>query len=205
MDSFDVLIIGGSAAGLSCALILGSAVHKPFANNKKIGIVTHQKSSALNEALLNNVLGFKKGTKGSQVLIDGLNQLSDLYPHVVQIDNEKVTKIEGEFPNFKVFTNKNNYITRTIVVAVGPSNLFNIEGLMQYVIPHHSLPPQKERVMLKNNNHLVAEGIYVAGVLAGWRSQFAIAAGSGSQVATDILTVWNDGNHAMIHDAVSNN
>ncbi len=203
MDAFDVLIIGGSAAGLSCALILGSAVHKPFANNKKKGIVTHQKSSALNEALLNNVLGFKKGTKGSQVLSDGLNQLSELYPHVVQIDNEKVTKIEGEFPNFRVFTNKNSYNTKTVVVAVGPSNLFNIEGLMQYVIPHHSLPPQKERIMLKNNNHLVAEGIYVAGVLAGWRSQFAIAAGSGAQVATDILTFWNGGNHSMIHDSIS--
>jgi hypothetical protein len=203
METFDVLIIGGSAAGLSCALILGSAVNKPFANNKKIGIVVHQKSSALNEALLNNVLGFKKGTKGIHVLEEGLKQLSELYPHVTQIDNEKVTKIEGKFPNFKVFTNKNNYNTKTVVVAVGPSNLFNIEGLIQYVIPHHSLPPQKERVMLKNNNHLVADGIYVAGVLAGWRSQFAIATGSGAQVATDILTLWNDGNPAMVHDSLS--
>lgn len=204
MDTFDVLIIGGSAAGLSCALILGSAVNKPFANNKKIGIVAHQKSSALNDALLNNVLGFKKGTKGSQVLVDGIVQLTELYPHVTQIDNEKVTKIEGEFPNFKVFTNKNSYNTKTVVVAIGPSNLFNIEGLMHYVIPHHSLPPQKERVMLKNNNHLIAEGIYVAGVLAGWRSQFAIATGSGAQVATDILTLWNDGNHTMVHDSIAN-
>lgn len=203
MDTFDVLIIGGSAAGLSCALILGSAVDKPYAKNKKIGIVAHQKSSALNEALLNNVLGFKKGTKGNQILENGLTQLSELFPHVIQIENEKVTKVEGEFPNFKVFTNKNYYNAKTVVVAVGPSNLFNIEGLMQYVIPHHSLPPQKERVMLKNNNHLVANGIYVAGVLAGWRSQFAIAAGSGAQVATDILTLWNEGCHTMVHDKIS--
>ncbi|PKP13958.1 MAG: pyridine nucleotide-disulfide oxidoreductase [Bacteroidetes bacterium HGW-Bacteroidetes-3] len=202
MDAFDVLIIGGSAAGLSCALILGSAVQKPYAENKNIGIVVHQKSSALHEALLNNVLGFKKGTRGHQVLADGLNQLSEQYPHVVQIENEKVNKIEGEFPNFKVVTNKNSYQAKTVVVAVGPSNLFNIEGLMQYVIPHHSLPPHKERIMLKNNNHLVAEGIYVAGVLAGWRSQFTIAAGSGAQVATDILTLWNDGNHSMVHDSI---
>lgn len=203
MDTFDVLIIGGSAAGLSCALILGSAVKKPFAENKKIGIITHQKNSRLHEALLNNVLGFKKGTRGDQVLENGLNQLSDLYPHVIQIENEKMTKIEGEFLSFKVFTNKNSYNVKTIVVAVGPSNFFNIEGLMQYVIPHHSLPPQKERIMLKNNNHLVTDGLYVAGVLAGWRSQFAIAAGSGAQVATDILTLWNNGNHSMVHDSLS--
>lgn len=202
MKTFDVLIIGGSAAGLSCALILGSAVKKPFAENKKIGIIAHQKSSALNEALLNNVLGFKKGRRGDQVLADGLNQLSELYPHVIQIENEKVTKIEGEFPSFNIFTNKNKYKAKAIVVAVGPSNLFNIEDLMQYVIPHHSLPPQKERIMLKNNNHLVTDGIYVAGVLAGWRSQFAIAAGSGAQVATDILTLWNNGYHSMVHDTI---
>ncbi len=202
METFDVLIIGGSVSGLSCALILGSAVHKPFANNKKIGIVAHQKSSALNDALLNNVLGLKKETRGNQVLADGRAQLSELFPHVIQIENEKVTKIEGEFPNFTVFTNKNSYNAKSIVVAVGASNLFNIEGLMQFVIPHHSLPPKKERIMLKNNNHLVAEGIYVAGVLAGWRSQFAIAAGSGAQVATDILTLWNDGYHSMIHDSI---
>lgn len=202
MGTFDVLIVGGSAAGLSCALILGSAVDKPFAKNKKIGIVVHQKSSALNEAILNNVLGLKKGTRGDQVLADGRNQLSGSYPHVIQIENEKVTKIEGEFPNFTVFTNKNSYKTKSVVVAVGPSNFFNIKGLMKYVIPHHGLPPQKERIMLKNSNHLVAEGIYVAGVLAGWRSQFAIAAGSGAQVATDILTAWNDGNHTMVHEKI---
>lgn len=202
MKNFDVLIIGGGAAGLSCALILGSAVTKPFATDKKIGIFTHQKTSALQTAELNNVLGFKKGTKGEVILKEGLTQLSELYPSIVQIEKEKVVSVEGEAPNFKITTNKNSYNCSTIVVAVGPSNLFNIEGLTKYVIPHISLPPQKERIMLKNTNHLVVKGIYVAGVLAGWRSQYAIAAGSGSQVATDILSEWNGGNHTMIHDVI---
>ncbi len=41
----------------------------------------------------------------------------------------------------------------------------------------------------------MTEGIYVAGTLAGWRSQFSIASGSGASVATDILTLWNKGEH----------
>ncbi len=50
---------------------------------------------------------------------------------------------------------------------------------------------------------MVADGICVAGVLAGWRSQFATATGSGAHVATDILTEWNNGNPVMIHDTIS--
>lgn len=203
MNNFNTLIIGGSAAGLSAALILGSALKKPFATGKKIGIITHQKSSALKTAELNNVLGFKKGTKGEDILKFGLNQLSENYPEIIQIEKEKVIKIEGNYPSFNVVTNKNSYQTENIIVAVGPSNLFNIEGLNKFVLPHINLPPQKKKIMLKNTNHLVTKGIYVAGVLAGWRSQFAIAAGSGAQVATDILTEWNDDKHTMIHDTLS--
>jgi len=202
MNNFNTLIIGGSAAGLSCALILGSALKRPYAIDKKIGIITHQKSSALKKAELNNVLGFKKGTKGEAILKFGLEQLSEDYPNILQIEKEKVIKIEGVYPNYTVATNKNSYKTKNIVVAVGPSNLFNIEGLNKFVQPHIGLPARKERIMLSNINHLVTKGVYVAGVLAGWRSQFAIAAGSGAQVATEILTLWNDGNHTMIHDTI---
>ncbi len=203
MSSFDVLIIGGGAAGLSCALILGSAYKKPFANDKKIGIFTHQKNSALQTAELNNVLGFKKGTKGVNILTEGTIQLSELYPHVLQIPNEKVVEIKQEKNSITVITNKNTYSAKNIVVAVTPSNLFNIEGLNQYVQVHTNMPVEKEKIMLKNSNHLVTKGIYVAGVIAGWRSQFAIAAGSGASVATDILTEWNNGNHAMVHDVIA--
>ena len=45
-------------------------------------------------------------------------------------------------------------------------------------------------------------GVYVCGTLSGCRSQFAIAAGSGASVATDILTLWNNGEHSQVHDKV---
>jgi len=201
--NFDVLIIGGGAAGMSCALVLGSAKNKPFAANKNVGIIMHQKASALANGLFNNVLGMEPGTTGKEILEKGKKQLTNSYPHIVQIEKEKVTKIEGKLDSFTVFTNKNTYQAKSIVIAVGPSNLFNIEGLIQFVEPHQNLPAAKERIQLKNTNHKVTDGIYVAGVLAGWRSQFSVATGSGAHVATDILTKWNNGNHTMIHDVVS--
>lgn len=196
----DVLIIGGGVAGMSCALVLGSAKIKPYAIDKKIGIVIHQKSSALDRAVFNNVLGIPSGTTGKEILKSGKKQLSDTYPHVIQIENEKVLEIEGKSIGYLVRTNKNSYQSKILVIATGKSNLFNIKGLMQYVEPHQNLPVIKERIQLKNANHKVAENIYVAGVQAGWRSQFATAAGSGSHVATDILTLWNNGETSMVHD-----
>ena len=162
----------------------------------------HQKSSALERGLFNNVLGISPGTSGKEILENGKRHLAQVYPHVDQIVKEKVLKIVNHQEYSEVITSKNKYLSKIMVIAVGPSNLFNIEGLMQFVEPHKNLPPKKERIQLKNTNHKVTSNIYVAGVLAGWRSQFATAAGSGTQVATDILTLWNNGNTTMIHDTM---
>ena len=199
---YDVLIIGGGVSGVSCALVLGSANKKPFAVDKKIGIITHQKASNLQEALFNNAYGIPAGTLGADLLTQSVAQLKEQYPHVDQIENEKVLKIEGQAGNFTVVTNKKSYLTKLVVVAINSSQTFGIEGLMQYVIPHKKAIPEKNRIQLINNDHLVTDGIYVAGTLAGWRSQLAIAAGSGASVATDILTLWNDGMHAQGHDSI---
>ena len=199
---FDVLIIGGGVSGVSCALILGSAKNKPFAQDKNIGIIAHQKTSSLQEALFNNAYGIVPGKLGSELLSESTEHLHKLYPHVIQIDNEKVMKVEGEFPNFTIVTNKNSYQTKNIVVAIGFSNTFDIVGLMDYVEPHKKALAVKQRIQLKNEDHKVAEGIYVVGTLAGWRSQLAIAAGSGAAVATDILTLWNDGISSQSHDSI---
>jgi len=200
----DVLIIGGGVSGLSCALVLGSAHKKPFVQDKKIGIITHQKTSSLQEAIFYNAYGVPSGKLGSELLTESVQHLQESYPHVTQIEGEKVLKVVGQFPNFTVTTNKNSYQAKIIVVAIGYSNTFNIEGLMHYVEPHKKALAEKQRIQLKNEDHKVTEGIYVVGTLAGWRSQLAIAAGSGAAVATDILTLWNNGISSQSHDSIKN-
>ena len=199
---FDVLLIGGGVSGMSCALVLGSAKNKSFAKDKKIGIFTHQKSSSLQEAVLNNAYGIAPGTLGSDLLKESIHHLSQTYPHITQIPEEKILKIEGKSPEFMVTTNKNIYKTKTVVIGIGAANTFTIDGLMEYVEPQQKSLAEKQRIQLKNIDHKVAEGIYVIGTLAGHRSQLAIAAGSGAAVATDILTLWNDGVQTHSHDSI---
>jgi NADH dehydrogenase FAD-containing subunit len=200
--NLDVLIIGGGVAGISCALILGSAKNKSFVIDKHIAIITHQKTSSLQEALFNNAYGIAAGKLGADLLRESKKQLSELYPHISQIEGEKVLKIEGIYPDFTVTTNKNYYQTKNIVVAIGYSNTFSIDGLMGFVEPHKKAVIEKQRIQLKNTDHKVTDGIFVVGTLAGWRSQLAIAAGSGAAVATDILTIWNNGIDSQSHDSV---
>ncbi|WP_333693216.1 FAD-dependent oxidoreductase [Flavobacterium sp.] len=198
----DVLIIGGGVSGVSCALLLGSAHSKPFASDKNIALIAHQKASSLQDALFNNAYGIEAGKLGRELLSESLTHLSATYPHILQIPNEKVLKIEGENQNFLVTTNKNIYQTKLVVIGIGAGNPFTIEGLEEYVIPHQKANPEKNRIQLKNHDHLVKDGVYVCGTLAGWRSQLSIASGSGAAVATDILTLWNGGVHVQVHDSI---
>tara|TARA_R100001369_G_scaffold75568_1_gene104490 strand:- start:246 stop:851 length:606 start_codon:yes stop_codon:yes gene_type:complete len=200
--TFDAIIIGGGAAGLSCALVMGSAKDKTFAKDKNIAIITHQKTSHLQNALFNNVLGLQPGALGSDILNSGKQQLIDLYPHITQIEKEKVTAIEKHSQSFTITTNRNTYKSKIVVIAIGYTHLMTIKGLEHFIEPHPRAAIEKDRIWLNNKDHLIEDHLYVAGTLAGWRSQFAMACGSGSHVATDILTLWNNGKHTKIHDKV---
>lgn len=201
---FDVLIIGGGVSGMSCALLLGSAQHKPFAANKKIGVITHQKASSLQNAVFNNAYGIPAGTTGASLLAKSKTHLATLYPHVIQLENIKITAISGELNQFTVTTLTGEILeSRRVVIAIGAGNPFPIAGVESYVIPHQKANPDKNRLQLRNTDHMVKPGLYVCGTLAGWRSQLPIAAGSGASVATDILTEWNEGIPVQVHDSVN--
>lgn len=199
---YDCLIIGGGVSGMQCALVLGSAKNKPFSSNKKIGIIMHQRASHLSNALFNNVLGLSPETLGRDILTSGTQQLTELYPHINQIEKEKVLSVSKVENGYQVSTNKNTYTTKIAVLALNYAKPFTIKGLEEYMIPHKKSNPEKDRIQLKNTDHFIKKGLYCCGTIAGHRSQFAIAAGSGASLATDILTIWNDGKHSKVHDKI---
>lgn len=201
MAIFDILIIGGGVAGVSCAQVLGSAFKKDFVKDKKVGIVMHQKASMLQDAVFFNAYGIKLGTLGRDLLEQSQEDLA-YYQEIEQIKGEKVVSVYPKEGYFEITTNRASYQAKAVVVATNSSPSFDIDGLMQYVEPHKKSLLTKNRIQLKNEDHLVKEGLYVAGTLAGHRSQLAIAAGSGAAVATDILTLWNGGIETHSHDSL---
>ena len=130
--------------------------------------------------------------------------MTDLYPHVSQIEGQKVTAVINNEDDqvYKVITNKGEYYSKIVVIALNYAKPFEIVGLEQYVEKHSRANPIKDRIQLRNFNQLIKECLYVCGTIAGWRSQFAIAAGSGASVGTDILTLWNDNISTKIHDKI---
>ena len=202
MKHFDALIIGGGVSGMQCALVLGSAKKKSFASDKEIGILLHQRTSHLQNALFNNVLGLETGALGKDILESGKQQLTNSYNHISQIHNEKAIEINAANNGYIITTNKQLYFSKVVVLALNYSKPFSIKGLDNFIIPHERANPKKDRIQLKNNNHLIKDGLYACGTIAGWRSQFAIAAGSGASVATDVLTLWNDEVSVKVHDKI---
>ena len=77
----------------------------------------------------------------------------------------------------------------------GIGGLAALVGAMQQAIQHW-FPWQ-----LFLGRALPRVAAYVIGTLAGCRSQLTIAAGSGAAVATDLLTLWNEGVPVQVHDS----
>ena len=116
--------------------------------------------------------------------------------------DKKVVAIEDYNSVYKIVTNKTTYVSKIVVIALNYSKPFTINGLDNYIEPHQKANVEKDRIQLKNKDHLIKNNLYCCGTIAGFRSQFAIAAGSGASVATDILTLWNNGKHVKVHDKV---
>ena len=201
---YDILIVGGGPAGLSCAITVGSAVEHEmgFAKGKKV-LVIDNGNSDLKSAKLNNVPGIKRGTIGKELLEQIKDQAKE-YSCVEILEDtvQKVLKNSG----FVVQTASGNSFEADVVVLASGFKAFDIEGLDLDVV-ENPLSPKPGRVMIKTNQNYEAldkdgnaiENLYVAGLLAGFSSMFTCAAGSGVQVGINILNKYA-GKPIVIHD-----
>ncbi|WP_457639872.1 FAD-dependent oxidoreductase [Persephonella sp.] len=196
MEKFSVVIIGGGPAGLTCGITLASAEGKfDFVEGNKY-LVIYDEYSDLDKALLNNVPAVQKGTKGKE-LLERIRKQAEEFPSL-KLKKGKVVKAEGEKGSFWIKLEDGSEFTAEYLVIATGFHKFDIEGLDVQVVPHRKSPRQG-KIMIKNENGKVREGLFVAGLVAGVPTMYACASGSGAEVACDILSEWA-GKTVVVHD-----
>ncbi|WP_457643046.1 FAD-dependent oxidoreductase [Persephonella sp.] len=196
MEKFSVVIIGGGPAGLTCGITLASAEGKfDFVEGNEY-LVIYDEYSDLDKALLNNVPAVQKGTKGKE-LLERIRKQAEEFPSL-KLKKGKVVKAEGEKGSFWIKLEDGSEFTAEYLVIATGFHKFDIEGLDVQVVPHRKSPRQG-KIMIKNENGKVREGLFVAGLVAGVPTMYACASGSGAEVACDILSEWA-GKTVVVHD-----
>lgn len=194
---YDVVIVGGGVAGLSCSLTLASMKgHFDWADNKRF-LVIDNNSSDLLKAMLNNVPGIPKGTLGKNA-IENLREQAKSYGNVDIIDG-RVVKIDGHKGNFNIHLEDGRIFYSDYVVIATGFHKFDIECEGLEIIDNKKSPrPGKIQIKVDSESRAM-DGLYIAGLLAGVSTMYACAAGSGVQVACNIMAEYADKN-VVVHD-----
>ena len=190
-----VVIIGGSIAGLSAALVLASAIKGELDFELSV-IEKGGKEADLHQACVYNVPLFKSGIDGEEIITSTKEQLNKLAK--VEFIEGEATEIRGEKGNFEVsgegFVKKADYV----IVATGASAC-EIKGLEFFVKPHKLMPKPGKVCLEVSGRNVVRDGIYAAGIVSGVTTMVACAMGSATETACAILSDIA-GNVAVIHD-----
>ena len=193
---YDVIIVGGGASGLACALTLASSRGRGWSwAEGKTYLVFDTGESDLHKAYLKNVPGVQPMT-GTQLLEVIREQIKDWGG--VEFSNEKVVEIKKDGEVYKVYTETGKEYSAKYVVLAGGFKEFSIKGLELEVVENPK-SPKPGRVMIKHKDFEAMPNLFVVGTLAGLSSHFTSCAGSGVEVAIEILSRMA-GKRIVIHD-----
>lgn len=194
---YDVIIIGGGAAGYGCALTLASVENtQEWAKDKKYLMIDNGKSDMLNASFF-NLAGVPFGIGGDELYAKMQTQLSNFKS--CETKNGTVLKLEKNGEYFDVSTKGETLQAKIVVIATG-MHKFEIECDLTNVITHADVM-KPGKVALDNNDNKIAKNLYVAGLASGAKTMFAIANGEGAKVACEIFKLWT-GKAAVAHDTI---
>lgn len=167
---YDVIIIGGGPAGVSASLYTKRA-------NRKTLIIYHNESNLEYAKKIENYYGFENGISGKELYETGLKQAINLG---VEVKKDELLKIEpSENNTFKVITTQNEYISKTVIIAIGI---------------------KKAKAKIKGIKELEGRGISYCAICDGffYRNKNVSVLGSGSYALSETNDLINIAKHITI-------
>jgi thioredoxin reductase len=158
-NSFDVVVIGGSYAGLSAAMSLGRCL-------RKVLVIDNGQPRNLTVKQANNLFG-NDGMKPESLKKEVLKQL-EKYKQYLNFHVGTVTEVSGEDSKFKVKTDKGQTVSaQKIIFATGATDpLPDIAGLReQWGKNAHHCPYCHGFESVSGKTVLISEGLSGAGML----------------------------------------
>jgi thioredoxin reductase (NADPH) len=170
-----VLIAGGGASGLTCALFLARAGVR--------STVMDQNRSILKRAYLHNYPGVAP--------LVGTNWLTHLHDTVAAIGHVtfadgRINALKAEDGGFVAEVGTESIHGDLLVIASGQTPTPFIDSLGLDTVPPVQ-PYVQTNLVVDRWGATNVEGVYGCGVVAGFPSQAVIAAGSGANVAVGIV------------------
>lgn len=189
----SVVIVGGSIAGLTAALVLASAKNAEL--DFAISIIDDNKAD-LQAVAIYNVPLFPRAITGKEIIESTKKQIDSLLK--VEYIQGCVTEISGKKGDFQVIGEGINKTAEYIILATGASR-FDIKGLDNVVVPHELMNKPNKIKLRWSGRQQVQEGIYVAGLASGVTTMVTCAMGSASEAACAILSDIK-GEVTIVHD-----
>lgn len=120
---YDVIIIGAGPAGITASLYIKRA-------NLNTLVIYKDKSNLEKAEKIENYYGFENGITGIKLYEKGIQQAKNIG---VDVKKEEVIKISGDNKNFTIFTDKEKYTAKSLILATGnKKNQPKIKGLEEF-------------------------------------------------------------------------
>ncbi|TLD97760.1 NAD(P)/FAD-dependent oxidoreductase [Helicobacter jaachi] len=189
----SVVIVGGSIAGLTAALVLASA--KGSELDFDITIIDEGKADLKNVAIY-NVAMFPRGVEYKEIIEHTKKQIDSLL-HVKYLDGV-VEEISGQKGSLHTKGSGIDFKSDYVVLATGAGH-FNIKGFGDIVKPHNLMNKPNKIRLEWSGRQKVKDGVYVAGLASGVTTMVGAAIGSATEAACAILSDIK-GEVTIVHD-----
>jgi thioredoxin reductase (NADPH) len=170
-EHFDVIIVGGGAAGLSCALFLVRA-------QLRVALFDNKQSSLRRVERVNNYLGFPHGIRGGELLDLGHAQALRFG---VKMFDEEIATVRKIDSGFAIDAGDSIHTCRSFVLASNKRTDLAVQLGLQ-------LGGFGSRfISVDSDGQTAVADCYAIGRIAGLPSQAIISAGHGAHVAIALI------------------